>query len=83
MAFKQNSEKQELERAAGWLNVYVSDNQGQMHKVGAIPLNNSKALHARINAACAKQGLEVLEDHLHLVWQAGGNNDPAALDLPF
>lgn len=83
MAFStETSTVKTLKPAEGWLNVYISVN-GKDHKVGAIPLDNSKALHARINTACASKGVEAIEGFVTLNWQAGGTADPAQLDLPF
>jgi hypothetical protein len=72
-----------LKPAEGWLNVYISHG-GKDYKVGAIPLDNSKPLHARINAACgAAGGVEPIEAHISMSWQAGGSAEPADLNLPF
>jgi len=72
-----------LKPAEGWLNIYVTGADGKDYKVGAIPLDNDKALHARINAACAAKGIEAIEGHVTLNWQPGGTKAPDALNLPF
>jgi hypothetical protein len=86
MAYVSNnaqSNNKELERAVSWINIYVLDSEGKKHKLGALPLNASKAVQMRVHAACEKNGLESIAEHLHLDWQAGGPANPADLKLPF
>lgn len=72
-----------LKPAEGWLNVYITHN-GKDLKIGGIPLDNSKPLHARINAACSKTGdVSPIENYISMTWAAGGATDPSGLDLPF
>lgn len=72
-----------LKPAEGWLNIFISYG-GRDYKVGAIPLDNTKPLHARINAACAKAGdVQPIETHISMSWQAGGSPEPSDLNLPF
>lgn len=72
-----------LKPAEGWLNIYIS-HAGKDYKVGAIPLDNSKPLHARINAACGAAGnVEPIEAFISMSWQAGSAADPSELNLPF
>ena len=77
------SNNKELEKAVSWINVYVIGGDGKRHKVGAIPLNESKPVQSRVHTACAKNGLDSIADYLQLEWQPGTSGDPAKLDLPF
>jgi hypothetical protein len=72
-----------LKPAEGWLNIYITGTDGKDYKVGAIPLDNDKALHARINAACKEKGIEAIEGHVTLNWQPGGTKDASGMALPF
>jgi predicted GH43/DUF377 family glycosyl hydrolase len=72
-----------LKPAEGWLNVYITGTDGKEYKIGAIPLDNDKPLHARINAACTSKGVEAIEGHVSLNWQPGGTKEASSLNLPF
>jgi hypothetical protein len=73
----------ELERAVSWINIYAIGADGKRHKIGAVPLNASKAVQMRVHSACESKGLESIIEHIQLEWQAGGSADPTKLDLPF